>query len=76
MAQVLVRDISRAVVSRLKKRARKNGRSLQAELKLTLERNVEVSQEEASRLAARMRRTLAGRPHSDSARLVARDRRR
>jgi antitoxin FitA len=76
MAQVLVRDISSEAVSRLKKRARENGRSLQAELKLTLERNAEVSQEDASRLAGRLRRSLAGRLHSDSVRLLARDRRR
>jgi plasmid stability protein len=76
MAQVLVRDISTEVVSRLKRRARENGRSLQAELKLTLERNAQMGHDEAWGLAARLRRRLGGRRHSDSVRLLARDRRR
>ncbi len=74
MAQVLVRDISSEVVARLKKRARQNGRSLQAELKLALEQTAEKGGEDASRFAARLRRDLAGRRHSDSVRLLARDR--
>ncbi len=36
MAQVLVRDLDRSTVKRLKDRAKRNGRSLQAEVKQVL----------------------------------------
>jgi plasmid stability protein len=74
MAQVLVRGLSNAVVARLKKRARDHGRSLQAELRLVLERSAQGDMTEARRLAARIRRELSGREHTDSAMLVAEDR--
>ncbi len=76
MAQVLVRNLEGAVVERLKARARRHGRSLQAELKSVLEQAAGVNAEEARALAARIRRRLAGRRHSDSAALVAEGRRR
>lgn len=38
MAQILVRDLKKDVVERLKKRARADGRSLQSEVKFILER--------------------------------------
>lgn len=74
MAQVLVREIDSAVVTRLKARARESGRSLQAELKLILERAAASDVATAQVIAARLRRRLAGRDHTDSARLLARDR--
>lgn len=76
MAQVLVRNLDPAVVKRLKARALRHGRSLQAEVKILLEQAAGVSAEDAQALAARIRRRLAGRRHSDSAALVAEDRRR
>lgn len=76
MAQVLVRNLDPAVVERLKSRALRHGRSLQAEVKRVLEQAVGVGVEDARALAARIRRRLAGRRHSDSAALVAEDRRR
>jgi antitoxin FitA len=76
MAQVLIRDVEAAVMGRLKERARKQGRSLEAELRLILEQAAAVDLEDARRLATRIRRLLAGRTHSDSAALVAEDRRR
>lgn len=76
MAQVLVRNLDPVVVERLKARALRHGRSLQAELKLVLEQAVGVSAADAKALAARIRRRLAGRHHSESAALVAEDRRR
>jgi len=76
MAQVLVRGLSDAVVARLKKRARDHGRSLQAELRLVLEQAAKGDMAEARRLAARIRRELAGREHTDSGMLVAEDRER
>lgn len=75
MAQVLIRGIDPEVVDRLKGRARDNGRSLEAELRGILEAAA-ADVVEAKALAARIRRRLAGRAHTDSALLVAEDRRR
>jgi plasmid stability protein len=74
MAQVLVRDLKRDVVARLKARARQRGRSLQTELKEILDQASRQSALDARVLAARIRRRLAGRRHSDSAELLAEDR--
>lgn len=74
MAQVLVRDLDDAVVEKLKERARRHNRSLEAELRLILERSAAADMLEARRLAAGIRRRLAGRDHSRSEDLVAEDR--
>jgi plasmid stability protein len=76
MAQVLVRDLDDVIVERLKQRARRHGRSLEAELRLILERSARADMLEARRVAERIRGELAGRAHSDSAELVAEDRER
>ena len=76
MAQVLIRDLEASVIGRLKKRARHHGRSLEAELRLILEQAAATDLEVARKLAGRIRRQLTGRAHSDSAILVAEDRRR
>jgi plasmid stability protein len=74
VAQVLVRDLKADVVARLKARARRRGHSLQAELKEILETASRHSALEARALAARIRRQLAGRTHTDSVELLAEDR--
>jgi len=76
MARVLIRDLDERTVERLKKRASQNGRSLQAELQMIVERAAAVDIVESREVAARIRRKLAGRKHSDSAALLADDRRR
>ncbi len=76
MAQVLIRDVEARVVERLKDRAREHGRSLEAELRGILEQAAGRSMTDTKTLAARLRRRLRGRAHSDSAVLVAEDRRR
>lgn len=76
MPNALVRDLDRAVLERLKERARRRGRSLQAELKEILERAAERDPEDARSLAAGIRKKLAGRRHGDSTALIAADRRR
>lgn len=76
MAQVLVRDLDDVIVERLKQRARRHGRSLEAELRLILERSARADMLEARRVAERIRGELAGRAHSDSAEMVAEDRER
>lgn len=74
MPQVLVRNLDKAVVDRLKRRARRRGRSLQAELHDILERAARTDMTEARQAAERIRRKLADRSHSDSAELIAEDR--
>lgn len=75
MSQVLVRDLDPDVLERLKRRAANGGRSLQAELKAILEQAARPPSDVLA-LAARIRRKLVGKDHSDSAELVARDRER
>jgi plasmid stability protein len=76
MAKVLIRDLDDRTVERLKKRASRNRRSLQAELQLIVERAAASDVIESRSVAARIRKKLAGRAHSDSAALLADDRRR
>jgi len=76
MARVLIRDLDEKTVDRLKKRASRNGRSLQAELQMIVERAAAIDVVESRDVAARIRKKLASRKHSDSAALVADDRRR
>ena len=76
MAQVLVRNLSNEVLERLKQRARREGRSLQSEVKQILEQAAGATSEfaDARKVAARIRRSLQGRRHSDSSQLIAEDR--
>jgi len=76
MPNVLLRDLDPGVIEKLKARARKHGRSLQAELKHILEQAARTNTDTARALAARIRQRLAGRAYSDSAALLAEDRRR
>jgi plasmid stability protein len=76
MARVLIRDLDEGVVEKLKQRASRNGRSLQAELQMIVERAAAVDVIDSRALAARIRRKLSDRNHSDSAALIADDRRR
>ena len=74
MAQVLVRNVGQDVLKRLKRRAKANGRSLQAELQEILERAASTSMVDARRRAEKISAKLAGRVHSDSAAILAEDR--
>ena len=79
MPEVLVRNLEEAVVERLKARARDNGRSLQAELKLILEQAARPAPARPSRaeyraLADQVRASLMNQPQTDSAALLAEDR--
>lgn len=76
MAQVLIRNLDPKLVDRLKERAGEHGRSLEAELRAILDAAAAMDLVEARALAARIRRRLSGRTHSDSAALVAEDRHR
>ncbi len=74
MAQVLVRNLDKATVERLKGRAKRHGRSLQAELQHILERAARTDITDARRAAERIRRKLADRDHTDSVELIGEDR--
>jgi plasmid stability protein len=77
MAKVLIRDLDDRTVARLKKRAARNGRSLQTELHSIVARAaMSPSAAEGSALAARIRRKLGNRKHSDSTASVRDDRQR
>ena len=73
MAQILVRDLKEKTVKALKARAKRNGRSLQAEAKMILEGAPEepkLSMEEARNLADEIRAGFNGRRFSDSAEII------
>jgi hypothetical protein len=75
MPDVLVRDVDEAALARLKERARGNGRSLGAELKIVIEQAArQIDMTTARALAEQMTRQLAGRPHTDSTELLREDR--
>lgn len=76
MADVLIRNLDERVLARLKKRAARSERSLQAELQMIIERAAMTEIVEGRALANRIRRKLADREHSDSTSSVAEDRRR
>ncbi len=76
MPDVLVRDVDEAALAKLKERARGNGRSLGAELKLILEQALADGRhgDRPGPRAEEMSRRLAGRHHTDSAELLREDR--
>jgi plasmid stability protein len=80
MAQILVRNLDEAVVQKLKERARREGRSLQAEVCGILARAAEepppMDMAEARRLMAEIRSRFKGRTFPDSAELIREDRER
>ena len=79
MAQILVRNLNEKTVKALKKRAKSQGRSLQAEVKLILEEvanSEKVDMETAKKMLEELRKKLKGRKFSDSAELIREDRER
>ena len=78
MPQALIRNIDVEVMAKLRERAKKHGRSLQAELKIILDQAANEPErlpvEEFIREAARLRKNLAGKVLPDSARLIREDR--
>ena len=74
MGQVLVRDLDPEVIEHLKQRARRNNRSLQAELRAILEQAAGVNDSRVHAAVEDVRRFFAGRHFSDSAELIREDR--
>jgi len=75
MAQVIVRELEPDVVERLKLRARANGRSLEAELRVVL-RGIarQKTRAEAAQAAAEFRKELHSRLPTDSVAMIREDR--
>lgn len=77
MAQILVRNLDEEVVKRLKERAKKEGRSLQSEVKVILEQALNtqmVDMKTARRLVDEIREKFKGRKFPDSVELIREDR--
>lgn len=77
MPNVLVRDVDEKVLNTLKKRAERNNRSLQREVQIILT-DAAVSPEPLTdaEVARKIKNSLRGREHSDSAELLREDRNR
>jgi plasmid stability protein len=74
MGSILVRGLDQKIIERLKERARLNGRSLQQEVKVLLERAAATLTMREARVSEGWRRRLDGRSFSDSAPLIREDR--
>ena len=74
MAQILVRRLPDAVVERLKARAKRNSRSLEAEVRDILEQAARGKKAEFFEAADAMRARLAGRHHTETVELLREDR--
>jgi hypothetical protein len=74
MAQILVRNVAKPVVDRLKRRARRGGRSLESEVRAILEQAARVDPAGARELVDRIRAQFRGRRFPDSAELIREDR--
>ena len=77
MAQILVRGLEEDFVKKLKERACRHGRSLQAEIKLILVETVNEEQWDADTALKKLdafKRRFKGRKFSDSADLIREDR--
>ena len=72
MSDILIRDVNRKTLSRLKARAKRNGRSLQGEAKLILENAAGNALQESLAVAAQWRKKFAkeGKHFTDSAELI------
>ena len=77
MAQILIRNLDKEVVEHLKERARKDGRSLQTEVRLILERAAhepKVDMETARKISELFRHRFRERKFPDTVELIREDR--
>jgi plasmid stability protein len=74
LAQILVRKLRDTVVERLKARAKRYSRSLDAEVRAILEESVTREKAEFLKAADEMRARLAGRHHTETLELLREDR--
>ena len=66
MAQLLVRQLEDSTIQRLKERAQRNGRSMEAEVRIILGEAVQEPKDEMLKI----RQALSGKRFSDSSELV------
>jgi antitoxin FitA len=76
MPDILVRGLDAETVKRLKARAEQNGRSLQGEVRMLVERAAGAGGEQMAAVLSRWEERFAGRRFSSSARLIREDRNR
>ncbi|OGW14788.1 MAG: hypothetical protein A2035_01430 [Nitrospirae bacterium GWA2_42_11] len=76
MAQILIRNMDDRVVDCLKKRARREGRSLQAEVKFILEQAAKMDMDTAREKLKQFRIRFKERKFSDSVELIREDHKR
>ena len=76
MAQILVRNLDEQIVERLKERAQRRGRSLQAEAKEILTQAAGIGFKEAGSLVRLWQKRLTGREIPNSTHLIRADRER
>jgi len=74
MAQVVIRNLDDAVVRRLKERAHRHQRSLEAELRLILTEASHPPHQALAAVADTLRRELTGRWQGDTTELIREDR--
>ena len=74
MPDVLVRDVDSETLEKLRKIASRNGRSLQSEVRLMIGEHVNEMSVSDVDLAREIKKSLSGRQHTDSAKLLRRDR--
>ncbi|MCA9844334.1 MAG: hypothetical protein KC482_12080 [Dehalococcoidia bacterium] len=76
MTDILIRDVDESTARALKQRARKHGRSLQAELKMLLAESVdrEERMENFRRVQKQISEETRKRPQTSSTQLVREDR--
>jgi plasmid stability protein len=74
VAQVVIRNIDEDAMRRLKSRAARKGVSLERELRAILTDAARGDRTGFGERAMALRRKLAGRRHSDSTRLIRKDR--
>lgn len=78
MSQVLIRNVHPRILRRLKRRAQQHGRSLESELRCLIEEAARLESDWKDYWATvdRLRKSLEGRRHTDSADLIREDRER
>jgi plasmid stability protein len=74
MPQLLVRDVPKAIVEALKRRAAQHGRSAEAEHRAILEEALRAGRTAFRQRAAALREATRGRIAGDSADLIRQDR--
>ena len=74
MTQLLVRDVPENVAAELKRRAKKHGRSAEAEHRAILLEALKPASDDFWQAAEKLRTELKGRKFTNSAKLIRQDR--